>query len=123
MAYMLLIVEPRGQRASRSAEEARLRYDEMMAFGKDLQDRGLLRASESLRSDEHAVRVSYAAETAQQQRPQLRDGPFAEAKEMVGGFYLIDVATRDEAVAIAGRCPAARWSSVEVRECAPCHVL
>ena len=48
--------------------------------------------------------------------------PFAEAKEMVGGFFLIDVATRDEAVAIASRCPAARWASVEVRECAPCYV-
>lgn len=121
MAYMLLIVEPRGQRDLRSAEEARLRYDEMMAFGKDLRERGVLKASESLRSDEHGVRVSLADETEQRQ-PQLRDGPFAEAKEMVGGFYLIDVATRDEAVAIAGRCPAARWASVEVRECAPCYV-
>jgi len=116
MAYMLLIVEPRGQRTSRSSDEAHKRYDEMLAFGRDLQERGLLRASESLRSDEQGVRVSLKDETTQ-----LRDGPFAEAKEMVGGFYLIDVATRDEAVAIAARCPAARWSSVEVRECAPCH--
>ena len=121
MAYMLLIVEERGQRDQRSAQEARLRYDEMMAFGKDLQERGLLRASESLSTDENAVRVSHA-NTATQQRPQLRDGPFAEAKEMVGGFFLIDVATRDEAVAIACQCPAARWSSVEVRECAPCYI-
>ena|ERR1035437_1784889 len=122
MAYLLLIVEPRGQRVSRSPEEARLRYDEMLAFGKELQERGLLRASESLRSDEHAVRVSHA-DTTSPLRPQLRDGPFAEAKEMVGGFYLIDVATRDEAVVVAGHCPAARWASVEVRECAPCHVI
>ena len=124
MAYILLIVEPRGQRASRSSDEAHRRYDEMLAFGQDLQERGLLRASESLRSDDHAVRVSLADEATQlrPQQPQLRDGPFAEAKEMVGGFYLIDVATRDEAVAIASRCPAARWSSVEVRECAPCYV-
>ena len=120
MAYILLIVEPRGQRASRSSDEAHRRYDEMLAFGQDLQERGLLRASESLRSDDHAVRVSFADEATQvrPQQPQLRDGPFAEAKEMVGGFYLIDVATREEAVAIA-----ARWSSVEVRECAPCHVI
>ena len=125
MAYMLLIVEPRGQRASRSSDEAHLRYDEMLAFGQDLQERGLLRASESLRSDEHAVRVSLADDATQlrpQQQPQLRDGPFAETKEMIGGFYLIDVATRDEAVAIASRCPAARWASIEVRECAPCHI-
>jgi len=41
---------------------------------------------------------------------------------MVGGFYLLDVATRDEAVAIASRCPAVQWARVEVRECAPCYV-
>ena len=124
MAYMLLIVEARGQRDLQSTAEARVRYDEMMAFGKDLQERGLLRASESLSTDENAVRVSHANTATQQrpQQPQLRDGPFAEAKEMVGGFFLIDVATRDEALAIALRCPAARWSSVEVRECAPCHI-
>jgi len=121
MAYMLLIVEARGQRDLQSTAEARVRYDEMMAFGKDLQDRGLLRASESLSTDDNAVRVSHV-NTATQQRPQLRDGPFSEAKEMVGGFFLIDVATRDEAVAIALRCPAARWSCVEVRECAPCYI-
>ena len=120
MAFMLLIVETRGQRDLRSPEEARRRYDEMMAFGKDLQERGLLRASESLSTDDNAVRVSHVGDGAQL-RPQLRDGPFAEAKEMVGGFFLIDVATRDEAVAIARRCPAAFWSSVEVRECAPCY--
>ncbi len=117
MAYLLLIVEPRGQRASRAPDEARLRYDEMVAFGQDLQNRGLLQASESLRADDQAIRVSTV-----EGKPQLRDGPFAEAKEMVGGFFMIDVATRDEAVAIAHRCPAADWATVEVRECAPCYV-
>ena len=51
----------------------------------------------------------------------LVDGPFAETKEMVGGFYLLDCATRDEAVAIARECPAAEWATVEVREVAPCY--
>jgi len=49
------------------------------------------------------------------------DGPFAETKEMVGGFYLLDCATRDEAVAIARDCPAAEWATVEVRPAAPCY--
>jgi len=117
MAYLMLIVEPRGQRATRAPEEARRLYDEMLTFGADLRNRGQLLASESLRPDEHAVRIS-----APEGKPQLRDGPFAEAKEMVGGFYLLDVATRDEAVAIASRCPAVAWATVEVRECAPCYV-
>jgi hypothetical protein len=49
------------------------------------------------------------------------DGPFAEAKEMVGGFFLLDCKTREEAVAIAQRCPAAEWATVEVRATAPCY--
>ncbi|ATE59515.1 YciI family protein [Thauera sinica] len=117
MTFMLLIVEPRGQRAERSESEARGLYAQMQAFGDELKAQGCYIASESLRPDEHAVRVAAPAGT-----PQLRDGPFAEAKEMVGGFFLIEAASREEAVAIASRCPAARWATVEVRECAPCHV-
>jgi hypothetical protein len=49
------------------------------------------------------------------------DGPFAEAKEMVGGFFLLDCKTHEEAVAIATRCPAAEWCTVEVRGTAPCY--
>lgn len=118
MSYLLLIVEPRGQRASRTPDEARGLYDAMMNFAAGLQQRGILRAAESLRTDDHAVRISAADGKAT-----LRDGPFTEAREMVGGFFLLDVASRDEALSIARRCPAAAWATVEVRECAPCHVL
>ena len=52
---------------------------------------------------------------------QLSDGPFAEAKEMVGGFFLLNCATREEALAIAADCPAAEWCTVEVRALAPCY--
>ncbi len=45
----------------------------------------------------------------------VTDGPFAEAREQLGGFYLVDVATREEAEAIAARIPAARWGAIEVR--------
>jgi hypothetical protein len=117
MSYLLLIVEPRGQRAERTREEGERLYAAMLAFGQDLAADGILRASESLRTDDHAIRLGTIDGKAQ-----LRDGPFTEAKEMVGGFYLLDVATRDEAVAIAQRCPAAAWATVEVRECAPCYV-
>ncbi|OXH86129.1 dehydrogenase, partial [Burkholderia multivorans] len=50
------------------------------------------------------------------------DGPFAEAKEMVGGFFLVDVETRDEALDIARACPAAQWCTVEVRAVGPCFL-
>ncbi|WP_374496205.1 YciI family protein [Zoogloea sp.] len=118
MAYLLLIQETRGARAARSADEAHRLYDDMMAFAAGLQADGILRAAESLRTDDHAVRISAAAG-----KPQLLDGPFTEAREMVGGFFLLDVSTREDAIAIALRCPAVAWATVEVRECAPCHVL
>ena len=49
----------------------------------------------------------------------LVDGPFSESKEMVGGFFLLDCATREEAVAIAA-VPGRRWATVEAREFGPC---
>ena len=51
----------------------------------------------------------------------VTDGPFIETKEMVGGFFLLDGVDRDEAIAIAGRCPAAEWATVEVRALGPCY--
>ena len=116
MAYLLLIVEPRGQRAQRTPEEGEQAYAEMVRFGEGLKARGLLKAVESLRSYAEGVRLAVRGG----QRT-LRDGPFAEAKEMVGGFFLIDGVTREQAIAIAAECPAAGWATVEVREAAPCY--
>ncbi|GBL44530.1 PhnB protein [Sulfuriferula multivorans] len=116
MSFLLLIIEPRGQRDTRTEDEGKQLYADMVRFGEGLAARGLLRASESLRADQHGVRVQLRdGKTA------LRDGPFTEAKEMVGGFYLLDGVTREEAVAIASACPAAQWATVEVREIAPCY--
>ena len=54
-------------------------------------------------------------------RPALVDGPFAEAKEMIGGFFLLTCDTREQALEIARECPAAEWATVEVRALAPCY--
>ena len=112
---MLLIHEPVGQRLTRTEAESRAVYDRMLRFGTDLKTRGLLLASESLASQDEAVRVQVSGG-----RAHVLDGPFAEAKEMVGGFFLIDCQTREEAVAIAGQCPAAEWATLEVRGLGPC---
>jgi hypothetical protein len=112
---MLLIVEPRGQRKERSEDEGRALYQSMLQFSEALKARGLLKISQSLRTDEHAVRVSL-----RDGRQSLLDGPFAEAKEMIGGFFLLDCESREQAVAIAAECPAAQWATVEVRELGPC---
>lgn len=115
MSYMLLIIEPPDQRRSRTEAEGREAYARMQRFGEGLRAEGKLRAVESLAALSGAVRVQ-----SRQGRVQLIDGPFAESKEMIGGFFLLDGVDRDEAIAIAQRCPAAEWATVEVRALGPC---
>jgi len=115
MPYLLLILEPRGQRLDRTPEAGRAAYDQMLRFTEQLRLRGVLKASDSLRTDAEGIRVE-----VREGRSILRDGPFSETKEMIGGFFYLDCATQAEAVAIAESCPAAQWATVEVREIAPC---
>lgn len=115
MPYMLLIMERPGQRAERTEAEGRQLFASMQACADALKARGLLLAAQSLKGADNAVRL-----TVRDGRRSLIDGPFAEAKEMVGGYFLVDCATRDAAVAIAQEIPAAQWATVEVREFGPC---
>ena len=117
MGYMMMILEPRGQRSTRSLEEGQAAWDAMVRFGSDLKSRGLLLAAESLRTDEQGTRLQMRGG-----KSTLVDGPFAEAKEMVGGFFLLDCETKEQALAIARECPAAQWATVEVRETGPCFL-
>ena len=113
MSYMLLIIERVGQRQERTEDEGRGLYDRMLGFADDLKRREVLIAAQSLKTDASRLQVRNG-------RRALVDGPFAEAKEMVGGYFLLACATREEAVAIAAECPAAQWATVEVREFGPC---
>lgn len=115
MAYVLLIIEPAGSRETRSAADGEELYRRMEAFSADLKSRGVLRISQSLKSETGGVRVRRHAG-----RSSLVDGPFAEAKEMVGGFFWLTCESRAEAVAIAEECPATEWATIEVRELGPC---
>ena len=115
MAHLLLMIEPIGQRESRTEVEGREAYARMVRWGESLHQRGLLIAAESLSAQSSASRLQVRAG-----RTQVIDGPFPEAKEMIGGFFLINSATRQEALAIAGECPAAEWLTVEVRAVAAC---
>ncbi len=116
MTYMLLIMEPRGQRRTRSAQQGHEAYDRMLQFADALKSRGVLRGCDALKSDEKGVRVQMRGG-----KRAMLDGPFAEAKEMVGGYFLLDCDSMDQALAIAAECPAAEWSTVEVRETGPCY--
>ncbi len=115
MAYLLLIVEPPGQREERGREAGEAVYLQMQAFAAALQTRGVLQGVNSLAAAGSRLQVRGG-------KPHVVDGPFAEAKELVGGYFLVDVPTRDDALAIAAECPAAAWATVEVREVGPCFL-
>ena len=116
MPYMLLIMEPRGQRAERSDAEGRDVYQRMLDYSAALKERGVLRTSQSLKTDTEGVRIR-----VRDGKRTLHDGPFVESKEMIGGYFILDCATLDEAIAIASELPAASWATVEVREFGPCY--
>jgi len=114
---MLLILEDPAQRGTRTRAEGEAVFQRMVDFAEALKRQDKLLAVESLASQQKGARVQVRGG-----RAQVLDGPFAEAKEMVGGFFLLNCRTRDEAVAIAQACPAAEWATVEVRETAPCYL-
>ncbi len=117
MGYMLLIVEQLDERKKAGRKEGERRYARMLDFADDLKARGKLIRTKSLVSQDEGVRISRRTG-----KHTMVDGPFAEAKEMIGGFFLLDVDTKEEAIAIAEACPAVEWSTVEVRPLGPCFV-
>ncbi|RKI07057.1 dehydrogenase [Corallococcus sp. AB030] len=118
MAYMLVVRQveggmPQTEEGKRVSAD---RMERMMGFGASLQARGILKAADSLRSDSEGIRVE-----RRDGKLSFSDGPFTESKEIIGGFFLVDVKTREEALELATQCPAAEWSTVEVRQCGPCY--
>ena len=116
MPHMLLIIEPLGQRDARGLEGGQVAYQQMLDYTDELRRAGVLMASSALASAATRLQRPEGAAAAR-----LIDGPFAEAKELVGGFFLLDCSTREAALAWAERCPAAAWATVEVRETGPCY--
>jgi hypothetical protein len=116
MAYMLLIVEPLDQREERGEAAGRVVFDQMLGYRDKLQEQGVLIAAESLATAKKSKRLQ-----VRDGKTHLIDGPFAEAKEMIGGFFMLDCDTQEEALALAAECPAAQWCTIEVRKLAPCY--
>jgi hypothetical protein len=104
MRFMLLMI-PRSYAMPSADLVARMaRYNDALA------NAGVLLALDGLHPPADGTRVAFAGGKAS-----ATDGPFAEAKEVIGGYWLIDVKSRDEAVAWASRCPAADGDVIEVR--------
>lgn len=110
MQYMILIYgDETIYRDMSEAQMGRLMSD-FGSYSKALVDAGVMRGGSELAP-------VHATTTVRQRGGKLvcTDGPFAETKEQLGGYYLIDCANLDEAIAWAGKCPAADTGSIEIR--------
>jgi hypothetical protein len=83
----------------------------MMKYNESLQNAGVLLALDGLHPPSMGARVSFAGGKAK-----VVDGPFAEAKEVVGGYWMIQVKSREEAIEWASRCPGSPNEVIEVRQ-------
>jgi hypothetical protein len=110
MQYMLLIYGDESSWGNRSEEE---RGQMMQAYGdytQELRDSGAMIAGDALEPTQTATTVR-----VQNDETLTTDGPFAETKEQLGGYYLIEASSLDEALEWAAKIPGARHGSVEVR--------
>jgi hypothetical protein len=83
----------------------------MMRYNEALKDAGVLITLDGLHPPSTGARVSFATGA-----PVVTDGPFAESKEVLGGYWMIDVASRAEAIAWAKKCPASANEVIEIRQ-------
>ena len=83
----------------------------MMKYNDSLQKAGVLLSLDGLHPPSMGARVTFAGG-----KPKATDGPFAEAKEVIGGFWMIQVKSKEEAVEWASRCPAAETDTIELRQ-------
>jgi hypothetical protein len=117
MQYMLLIYTDENSWAGLSEEERGQLYQEYGAFTESLRERGALIAGDQLQP------VSTATTVRVRNGEQLvTDGPFAETKEQLGGYYLIEADSLDGAIAAAAMIPGARHGTIEVRPLVPTRV-
>jgi hypothetical protein len=82
-----------------------------MKYNEALKEAGVLIALDGLHPPSMGARVSFSGG-----KPMVTDGPFTEAKEVLGGYWMIDVKSRDEAIAWAKRCPASDNEIIEIRQ-------
>ncbi|MEQ8315534.1 MAG: YciI family protein [Gammaproteobacteria bacterium] len=110
MQYLCLIYEVESEMLSRSEEEQNQIMADYWAFTNDVKDKGQLVAGEALLPTETATTVR-----VRDGKRVTTDGPFAETKEQLGGFYLLECKDLDEAIDQAARIPSAKYGSIEVR--------
>lgn len=109
MEYMLLIYSGLDSQKMTAAEQGQM-HQEYMAFTQDLTKRGKNKGGNALEQSSAATTVR-----VRNGKTAVTDGPFAETKEQLGGYYLVDAKDLDEAISIAARIPGAKYGAIEVR--------
>ncbi len=111
MRFMMLMIPGGYESAAPGTMPPADRVAAMMKYNESLQQAGVLLALDGLHPPSMGARVRFKGG-----KPSVSDGPFAEAKEVLGGYWMIDVRSRDEAIAWASRCPASNDETIEVRQ-------
>ena len=110
MRYILLICSDETAVQSLSPAEGEAMMGEYMKFGEEMTKRGVLQGGERLHPTTDATTVQ-----VRDGEVLTSDGPFAETKEQIGGYYVVDCKDLDEAIEVAAKIPGARVGTIEVR--------
>jgi hypothetical protein len=111
MRFMMLMIPKGYEQALPGTMPDAKAVSAMMKYNDSLQKAGVLLALDGLHPPSMGARVSFSGG-----KPKVTDGPFAEAKEVLGGYWMIQVKSKEEAVEWASRCPASDNEVIEVRQ-------
>ena len=110
MRFMLLVIPKGYETAATDAVPDAKAVERMMKYNEELAKAGVLLSLDGLHPPSSGVRVSFTGG-----KPKVTDGPFTEAKEAVGGYWMIQVKSQDEAIEWAKRAPMGDNETIEVR--------
>src|ERR1700750_1508416 len=111
MRFMMLMIPQGYETAAPGTMPPADAVAAMMKYNEALKNAGVLIALDGLHPPSTGARVSFAGG-----KPLVTDGPFTEAKEVLGGYWMINVASREEAIAWASKCPASENEIIEIRQ-------
>src|SRR5438309_9737207 len=111
MRFMMLMIPKGYESAAPGTMPPADAVAAMMKYNEALKNAGVLITLDGLHPPSMGARVSFEGH-----KPLVTDGPFTEAKEVLGGYWMIDVKSRDEAIAWAVKCPASASEIIEIRQ-------
>jgi hypothetical protein len=111
MRFMMLMIPKGYEKAAPGTMPDPKAVEAMMKYNEVLNKAGILLALDGLQPPSMGARVSFAGG-----KPKVTDGPFAEAKEVLGGYWMIQVRSKEEAIEWAKRCPASENEIIEIRQ-------